>query len=359
MGRFVLVAALLLSACAKQAGPDLDPQDQADQEGRDRRDRIQKAQAALGRDWAEHPAVVELTKDDGVDEVFAVSDVHGGIDTLVPLLEVGGVIDSQQAWAAGPAVLVIAGDLIDKGLKSIEVIDFVRALEAKATAAAGRVIVTIGNHEAEFLRDPLDDKFTRDKPEEVGIDLELLTAGIDPESIASGADPEGRGRWLLELPFAARVKKWFFSHGGATHGRTVKQLEDVLEDGIKKHGYSDDDVTGDNSILELQKWYDHDDPREMADQLKVDHLVFGHDPGALKDQESDKGKIKMKKGGLLIKIDCMMGLTVKDPQNPDDEGQLSRGFLLHLHTKGRDTAETIGLDADGNKITETLILNQP
>jgi hypothetical protein len=41
--------------------------------------------------------------------------------------------------------------MIDKYTDSLDVIALFRALQQSATAAGGRVIVTLGNHEAEFL----------------------------------------------------------------------------------------------------------------------------------------------------------------------------------------------------------------
>jgi hypothetical protein len=77
------------------------------------------------RNWIKHPAVVEL---DTEEDVFAVGDVHGDYDRLVTLLAAGKVIDPDPAsperagWAAGKAVLVCTGDLIDKGPHSLKVI---------------------------------------------------------------------------------------------------------------------------------------------------------------------------------------------------------------------------------------------
>ena len=48
--------------------------------------------------------------------------------------------------------------MIDKGSSSLEVLDFVMALQADAKKGGGTVIVTLGNHEAEFLVDPNNSK---------------------------------------------------------------------------------------------------------------------------------------------------------------------------------------------------------
>jgi hypothetical protein len=292
------------------------------------------ADHAQARDWSQHPAIVDL--DDG-DEIFALSDPHGNIDVLKALLLVNGIIDHKDGWAKGGAILVVAGDLIDKSPKSLEVIDFLRSLQADAAGLGGQVIVTMGNHEAEFFVNPLNEKATSDKPNEVGIDVELGVRMIDPTSLAQRRDSKMRGAWLYNLPFGVRIKKWFFSHGGNTDGRSVKKLTSELQSAVDDHGFKDKEITGDNSILELQNWYGDPDKgdagKDAAKALGVNHMVFGHDPGALHTH----GQVEASKNGVLIKLDCAMGLDLGDGVNG--------GNLLHVNTQGTDTAEA--LDSSG------------
>ena len=110
-----------------------------------------------GRDWAQLPAVVDRTTS---EEIVALGDVHGAYDRLVHILQVGGIARADAkakggyAWAGGKRTLVSVGDLIDKGPQSLEVLDLMMSLQAGARAAGGDVIVTLGNHEAEFLARP-------------------------------------------------------------------------------------------------------------------------------------------------------------------------------------------------------------
>ncbi len=297
----------------------------------------------VGRSFASHPAVVDI---DDADEIYALSDPHGGYATLGALLQANHLVTSFSAdpreankaeWTGGTAILVVAGDLIDKGPESLGVIDLLRSLEKQAPMHGGRVVVTLGNHEAEFLDDPKNDKATREGLDATGIDRELDAQGIDPKDVAAAHDDAGRGAWLRDLPFAVRIKKWFFAHGGNTHGDSLHDLEDKLEGGLDKHGWGDDDVTGSGSILEDQSWYgdpDKDDTgRKYADALGVEHIVFGHDPGAF----GEHGKILASKDGSLVKLDVDMGLHFSDAN--------TRGQLLHVKTVGKDSAEI--LDADG------------
>lgn len=296
------------------------------------------------RDWTAHPAVLEV---DEADEIYAVSDVHGAYVEFGRLLEKSGIIsnfsiDPSRAtsvrWTGGTAILVVAGDVIDKGRESVGVIDMLRSLESKARARGGLVVVTMGNHEAEFLADPLNDKALATTSDGAGISVELRARGIDPKEVALGRDREGRGAWLLTRPFAVRIKKWFFSHGGNTGGDSLEELSTKLRKAIDRRGYGADEVIGSRSILEDQEWYgdDYRKAKRFAEALGVEHLAFGHDPGAL----NDRGKIKAVRDGLLVKLNVNMGLA-------SASHALVSGALLHVKTRGRDSAEA--LEGDGTE----------
>src|SRR5262249_23648586 len=126
-------------------------------------------------------------------------------------------------------------DLIDKWWQSVKVLTLFQALQSAAEKKEGRVIVTMGNHEAEFLVDPESDKVA-DFAEE------LHDEGIYPKDVATGSDRLGLGKFLRTLPLAGRVNDWFFAHAGNTRGRTLAQLRSELQEGVDAHGYHCDEV---------------------------------------------------------------------------------------------------------------------
>ena len=272
-----------------------------------------------GRDWSKDPAVVDLP---APPILYAVSDVHGGFARLATLLYANGLLSHAPAsptdahWAGAGATLVVAGDLIDKGPSSIEVIDFLMALQADASKGGGAVVVTLGNHEAEFLADPTNSKASGTD----GIDHELAGEGVLPATFASAADPHGA--WLRRLPFGARLGAWFFSHAGDTRGRTLAALESALETAVKTHAdYNDPEILGSTSIVESRDWYaSASTVTSNAAALGVKHIVMGHDPNAL----GARGKIAVAPGNGLLRIDCGMSPGVDD----------STGKLLRVRQQG-------------------------
>jgi hypothetical protein len=272
------------------------------------------------RDWAAHPAIAEV---DAASIVYGLSDVHGGLDRMVSLLHGAGLTDGRD-WIGGSAVLVVAGDLIDKGPQSLEVIDALMMLQAQAEAQGGRVVVTLGNHEAEFLADPSNSKANGSD----GIDVELTNDGIDRLAMAEGRDP--RGAWLRDLPFAAHVGEWFFAHAGNTAGRTIPELEAVLRAAVDQRGFGADEIIGTDSILEARSWWTSASvsPAAYAQAVSSRHIVMGHDPHAL----GAKGDIAESPSAAIYRIDCGMSPDVN----------YSDGRLLRIRGSAVDEVDPTG-----------------
>ena len=79
--------------------------------------------------------------------IVAIGDIHGDIDALNGILKNAGVIDTGGRWIASDATLVQVGDFTDRGPSVRAVMDLLMDLERQATAAGGRVVVLLGNHE--------------------------------------------------------------------------------------------------------------------------------------------------------------------------------------------------------------------
>jgi hypothetical protein len=271
--------------------------------------------------------------------LYAVSDIHGGYERIVALFLKHGILQntpispSQSAWAAGAATLVVIGDAIDKGPASLDVLELLRSLEAGAARAGGTVIYLLGNHEAEFLADPENDKAAKDG----GIAVELRARGISPAAFASGQEP--LGAWLATRPVAARVGSWFFAHAGDTHGMTLPALDASIRAAAARNGFADPVFVGADAILESRGWYGSDAAvtQRNAAALGVRRIVFGHDPNAL----GARGAIAVAYGGTLLRIDCGLSPYVND----------SKGRLLRARREGAETVvESLSPDGDATQL---------
>lgn len=286
------------------------------------------------RDWNAHPAIAEMA---APAVLYAVGDPHGDYDRLANLLASAKLIDAVAPpnavrWSGGSAVLVCTGGLIDKFDQSRNVIALFRALETQASRAGGRVVVTLGNHEAAFLAsdgaDPRGKEFAD----------ELRAAGIRPADVARGTDAAGIGAWLRDLPVAAKVGDWFFCHAGNTGGRSLTALKADLERDIAADGFAAAILSDPNSILEARMhprpWWEADDRpiglrnagrpaattpeqrlRTSVEALGAKHLVFGHQPGKVdfaNGQSRAAGEVYSVFAGMAFLIDTGMSRGAPD-----------------------------------------------
>jgi hypothetical protein len=231
-----------------------------------------------------------------------------------------------------------------------------------APDAGGKVIVTLGNHEAEFLANPTG------KPREFLAQLNGMH--IDPSSVANGTDSLGLGQFMRSLPFGARVNDWFFAHAGntnsknpekATRPRSLADLGGFLQSDVTSNGYGAEALSKSNSLLEAKldnPWWQEpgESGKDSRDRLQkyvtalgtpshpVRHLVIGHQPGKVKfngDEPRSRGVMVSRYLGLIFLIDCGMSSGVND----------STGALLRIRP---DDAYSIRFEGNVRKEEELI-----
>ncbi len=296
-----------------------------------------------------NPAVVQV---DTRADIFAIGDAHSDYTRLALAMKAAGLIASvpkeprDVKWSAGNAVLVVTGDMIDKGPRAIDVLSLLQSLRAAALANGGRVVLLAGNHEAEFLADPPAN--AAKKRESFAAQLKMR--GIRPADVASCKT--GIGEFLCALPFAARVNDWFFSHAGNSGGRSLAQLAADLQKGVMKDGFATKQLIGGDSVLESRlngkdggrPWIDaglpHDTERQILTNytaaLGVKHIVEGHVPSQVKFADGtvrEPGEM-FQIFGMLFLIDTGMSEGVDD----------SQGAVLHITSE-----DATAICADGKR----------
>lgn len=198
-------------------------------------------------------SVALLTTPQGqAQRIVAVGDVHGSAGGLSTILQKASLIDAQQKWIGGNAVLVQTGDVTDRGTDVKAALDLLMALEPQAAAAGGRVHALMGNHEAMNLlgetRDATPDIFRTfaDVESERRRDKAFTEARkVDRAALADqGAwmsshplgfieyreafKPNGKyGKWLRSKPVLVEVNGTVFMHAGINPEHAPGSLEDV------------------------------------------------------------------------------------------------------------------------------------
>eukprot|EP00306_Pavlova_sp_CCMP459_P008601 CAMPEP_0185167018 /NCGR_PEP_ID=MMETSP1139-20130426/13579_1 /TAXON_ID=298111 /ORGANISM="Pavlova sp., Strain CCMP459" /LENGTH=357 /DNA_ID=CAMNT_0027732487 /DNA_START=13 /DNA_END=1086 /DNA_ORIENTATION=- len=80
-------------------------------------------------------------------DLFAVGDVHGDVRALKRALATARVTGEDGRWAAGDAVMVQTGDILDRHDDDLDAFLFLRRLRRQARAVGGEVVWLTGNHE--------------------------------------------------------------------------------------------------------------------------------------------------------------------------------------------------------------------
>lgn len=170
---------------------------------------------------------------------YVVGDVHGRLDLLDRLL--GAIADDHALRGPAKGLLVLLGDLVDRGPASAQVIERVRTLSLPGF----RVVALAGNHEEVFLA-ILDGEGER-LPGwlKFGGAEALASYGLDPKEVArmapadavgriQAAVPEAHRQFLKSLGDSFRFGDYLFVHAGIRPGvpieaQTLRDLRWIRE----------------------------------------------------------------------------------------------------------------------------------
>lgn len=223
---------------------------------------------------------------DGVENVAALSDIHGQFDTGRRLLQVQGVIDEDMHWSFGDGHLVIVGDIFDRGDQVTELLWLIHNLELEAEAAGGKVHFLLGNHETLILEG--DARYLNPKYR--------TTSGLTGKFYQElyGKDTY-LGRWLRSLPLVVQINETVYIHGGLSR-KMVREEKSISRINDMYHRYLIDadnieDVTALHPSLALihgengPLWYrgyfsregfDEDDMTFVLKRIGAERIVVGH-----------------------------------------------------------------------------------
>lgn len=169
--------------------------------------------------------------------LYAVGDVHGCLD-LYRRLEDAILTDAQRLGVGGPVLIVVLGDVVDRGPDSAGTIDL---LLRPAPPGVTRLVLR-GNHEDmmhNFLTDPARARNWLN----FGGAQTLMSYGLHPDpeqgfptapahlrGMLDHAVPPAHRRFLAELPLALQIGQHVFCHAGLDPDRSLSEQlrEDLL-----------------------------------------------------------------------------------------------------------------------------------
>jgi hypothetical protein len=192
----------------------------------------------------------------GVEKVVAIADIHGAAAAFESLLRETRLVDSDLNWVGAAAILVIVGDVLDRGAESRRVLELIQRLENQAESAGGRTMLVLGNHEImnlvgdlryvsveEFSAyEDLEDQSDRETAFSRFVSLPDRTQDDEPtlRDQFNASFPPGFfghraafsstgpfGRWLLGKPVIVAVNDSAFAHAGIAARFSQVSLEDI------------------------------------------------------------------------------------------------------------------------------------
>ncbi len=259
--------------------------------------------------------VVEIDNLSDFSRVVVISDVHGTYDKVLTLLRAGQIINDKNQWIARNALFIITGDSIDKGDKSLEVLSLWISLQKQAESKGGRLVHTLGNHEAELLAWP-----NKSNKKATEFFKELDRNKISKDEFFDGTTLVPWVEFIRNEPVLLRVGKWFFFHSGFYPDMNWNEFKVKAKEVLSSGDYENNFLIKEISLLESKDWeMDKDKVGDMLKRLNkigIFGVVFGHQPGAF----GVRGKSAVREKGRLIKIDN--GMAPKSADGDDNEGSL-------------------------------------
>lgn len=182
-------------------------------------------------------AADQLFWNDMPARVYAIGDVHGCYDLYADLeARIADLVAKTAPAAQETALVVLLGDMIDRGPQSAQMLDH---LLAPAPRGLQRIILR-GNHEAMFLRFWAAPRLNDPWLSHGGAQM-LASYGVDigngqlgrPDRLRHALDasiPQDHVAFLASLPLALHMPNYVFAHAGINPNRPLaaQQVNDLL-----------------------------------------------------------------------------------------------------------------------------------
>lgn len=192
-----------------------------------------------------------------------IGDIHGCLHTLKALLK-----------RTGKHNVISVGDVVDKGLWSVECVDLLRSIGAT---------LVVGNHDHCMIRAMIQGKPQKYK------ESEIIAAGLSRENI----------EYLVNSTYAKIFERGVVVHGGILPGTTLEQLivaeSMTIRDFRDKHDFVNKimrvkAVDPDGKFVSMK--YDDagnllpfvGDPWENSYDGRFGNVYYGHDPKWIPDR---------------------------------------------------------------------------
>jgi len=238
-------------------------------------------------EWIEENKTSNLDyvqKFDNVENLIAISDVHGQFNVMVKLLRKHKVIDKDYNWIFEGGHLVVLGDIMDRGPHVTESLWLIFQLEQQAKKAGGKVHVLLGNHELMVLNN--DIRYIHEKYINSSKLMKTTYSHLYSEN-------SFLGNWLRKKPVFVTINDMLFVHAGVTtdfikKGYTRAQINKLFTEDIVGQTWNtilanpiSTFMMESNGPIWYRGYFDEPVIKEyqvdhLLNYFNVDHIIVGH-----------------------------------------------------------------------------------
>jgi len=231
------------------------------------------------------------------EKLLAISDFEGNFDAFYSLLIANQVMDTCYNWTYGDGHLVIAGDMMDRGVNVTQCLWLIYKLEQGAEKVGGMVHFILGNHEVMNLHGIIDYV----EPKYLALAL-ALSEDKNPRNayISLMSKNQELVKWMYSKNIMEKIGDMLFVHGGISSELVNSKLKlkrinmtarRMLAKNYALAPIQDRDIQLINGRMgplwyrgmatSRGKHYNKATPEEVEKVLKrfeVKHVVIGHTP---------------------------------------------------------------------------------
>ena len=167
------------------------------------RSKIQKAVLNKDGHLSTWNITLKILKDTGIKKVFFITDVHGCVDVLKKKMKEKELIDKYGKWIAKDTLFIFGGNIMDRGPKSEETIEYMKELYEEVTqkpnAFNSLFLLIYGNHDVVYLEKWWNQRDLRSWIEDNGairVDGKITNYGTITEFLVGKSETCGNYEWM-------------------------------------------------------------------------------------------------------------------------------------------------------------------
>jgi len=246
------------------------------------------------------------------EKLLAISDFEGNFDAFYSLLIANKVMDKAYNWTYGKGHLVVAGDMMDRGVNVTQCLWLIYKLEQAAEKVGGHVHFILGNHEIMNLHGVIDYV----EPKYLALAMKI-TKNKTPRNayLSLMSRNQELVKWMQSKNILEKIGDILFVHGGISEelvsaDLSLEKINNTARE-LATRNYTLTPIKDKNIQLINGKkgplWYrgmaikygrhydkaSFETVQKVLKKYKVNHVVIGHTAVKSMQMDYDGGVVKI------------------------------------------------------------------